>query len=360
MDFKELHRRHIEVVSRGIGAALDETGFAALVVHSGTPQKRTDADDQYWPLRPTPHFQHWLPRAEPGCLLIAVPGRRPLLVRPPVQSFWEAPPAPESDHFWGSFEVVETVPQLPAGRVAFVGDDASAAAALKIADVNPPELVRALDGLRVRKTPYEVACLAEANRRAAPGHEELRRLFRGADRSELELHLAFLGTTRQDDAETPYKNIVALGKHAATLHHVSYQKRAQPALSLLVDAGACFAGYCSDITRTWVKGGGAAASAFAQLISGMEAMQQRLCAQVRVGMPYEQLHDESHRQVAGILRQVGITRTSGEEAVAAGVTRAFYPHGLGHSLGLQCHDVGCATLKPRPYNPFLRNTTVIS
>ena len=212
----------------------------------------------------------------------------------------------------------------------------------------------------MHKTPYEVECLAEANRRAARGHEELRRLFQDADKSELELHLAFLGATRQDDAETPYKNIVALGKHAATLHHVSYAKRAEPAQSLLVDAGACFAGYCSDITRTWVKGAGAAASAFAQLVAGVEAMQQRLCGQVRVGMPYEQLHDESHRQVADILREAGISRLPADELVSRGITRAFYPHGLGHSLGLQCHDVGCALRPPREDNPFLRNTTEIA
>ncbi len=129
---------------------------------------------------------------------------------------------------------------------------------------------------------------------------------------------------------------------------------------LFVDAGVCFAGYCSDITRTWVKGGGAGATAFAQLVSGMEAMQQRLCAQVRVGMPYEQLHDESHRQVAGILREVGISRLPADELVSRGMTRAFYPHGLGHSLGLQCHDVGCALRPPREDNPFLRNTTDIA
>src|SRR5437870_2485842 len=204
MDLPYLHREHVGELSRDIATALEKTGFSALAVHSGAPLKRTDADDQYWPLRPTPHFQHWLPLAEAGCLLIAVPGRRPVLVRPPVQSFWEAPPAPESDHFWGSFEVVETVPQLPAGRVAFVGDD----------------------------------------------------------------------------------------------------------------AGAAVAGYGSESTRTWVKGGGAAASAFSELVAGMEAMQQRLCSQVRVGMPYEELHDASHRQVAEILRQVGISRLPADELVS--------------------------------------------
>ena len=94
-------------------------------------------------------------------------------------------------------------------------------------------------------------------------------------------------------------------------------------------------------------------------VAGVEAMQQRLCAAIEVGMQYEQLHDESHRQVAGILRQVGISRLSSEELVARGVTRAFYPHGLGHSLGLQTHDVGCALTKPRADNPFLRNTSII-
>jgi Xaa-Pro dipeptidase len=48
------------------------------------------------------------------------------------------------------------------------------------------------------------------------------------------------------------------------------------------------------------------------------------------------------------------------EAVPKNITRAFFPHGLGHSLGLQCHDVGCALVKPKPDNPFLRNTSIIA
>src|SRR5207302_1123816 len=162
----------VESLQRGVAAALEKTGFGALAIHSGSPVKRTEADDAYWSLRPTPHFQHWLPLAEPGGLLVVQPGKQPKLVRTLQPSFWEA-----------------------------------------------------------------------------PGHEQLRTLFASGDRAELELHLAFLGTTLQDDAETPYKNIVALGKHAATLHHISYEKRAAPAQSLLLDAGASFSGYCSDITR---------------------------------------------------------------------------------------------------------------
>src|SRR5712671_5289805 len=363
---EELHRAHVSRLASDTANALRQHGYDALVVHSGAPQKRTQADDQYWPLRVTPEFQHWLPLAEPGCALVVEPGRKPRLLRLRETNFWEALARPDTDHFWGSFDVTEVGSQaamrdlLPRARLAFIGDEAAAADAWGIAEVNPPQLVATLDELRVHKTPYEEECIAEANRRAAAGHEDLRRLFADGDRSELELHLAFLGATKQDDAETPYKNIVALGAHSATLHHVSYSKRAQPAQSLLVDAGASFAGYCSDVTRTWVKGGGAAGSAFAGLVAQVEAMQQRLCAQARVGLPYEALHDESHRQVGGILRETGLLKTSGEEAVAAGVTRAFYPHGLGHSLGLQCHDVGCAAVKPRPDNPFLRNTTVIS
>ena len=362
MDLESLHRAHIAQLSDGTAAALEMAGFAALLIHSGTPLKRTEADDSFWPLRPTPHFHHWLPLQEADCTLRIIPGQKPRLFRPAAQSFWEVPPPPETDHFWNAFEVSAGAPLLPAGRVAFVGDDLRVAAALGIAreGINPPGLIGALDQLRVRKTAYEIECLAEANRRAARGHEELRQLFQKGDRAELDLHLSYLGATRQDDAETPYKNIVALGKHAATLHHIAYRKRAQPAQSMLVDAGAGFAGYGSDITRTWVKGGGAAASAFAELVAGLEAMQQRLCGMVRIGLPYQELHDESHRQAAAVLRAVGISRLPADELVARGVTRAFYPHGLGHSLGLQTHDVGCALQPPRKDNPFLRNTTTIA
>jgi Xaa-Pro dipeptidase len=373
MDARELdglYFEHIAGLERRFARLLDEQGWDAVAIHSGSLVKRSQFDDQFWPLRPCPHFQYWLPLSEPDCLLVVRPGRRATLLRPKDRSFWEGPPTPESDAFADALDVLPVGEPavakrfLPGGRVAFVGEDPGRAREWGIdADAAcPPALVLALDALRTTKTAYEAACIAEANRRARAGHEALRDAFRAGGASELDLHLLFLRMTSQDDPETPYKNIVALGDHAATLHHVAYGRRPsqRAAESLLVDAGANCRGYGSDVTRTWVKGKGATVATFAQLVDGVEAMQQRLCAGLRVGMPYEQLHDESHRQVAAILRDAGVVRASVDEAVASGVTRAFYPHGLGHSLGLQTHDVGCALRAPREDNPFLRNTSDVA
>jgi Xaa-Pro dipeptidase len=128
----------------------------------------------------------------------------------------------------------------------------------------------------------------------------------------------------------------------------------------LLDAGAACNGYCSDVTRTYVKGTGATAATFGELIARTDAMQQRLCAAATVGKPYEQLHEEAHQQIGAILAELGVAKVGAEEVVATGLSRAFFPHGLGHSLGLTCHDVGCAEIKPKAKNPWLRNTTTIS
>ena len=371
MDLRQLYAQHIAHLQREYARILPEAGLDAVAIHSGSLKSRTSFDDQYWSLRAIPHFQHWLPLAEPDCALLIRPGQRPRLVWLRERNFWEKPAEPESSHWQDQFDIVHVEEAadarahlFPSGRLAFVGEDPTRAASWKLDDaMNPPQLVKQLDQLRVRKTPYEVFCLDAANRSSAEGHLRVAQAFRDGDRSELDLHLLYLSATKQDDPETPYKNIVALGEHAATLHHVSYGKRAptaRSAQSLLLDAGASCHGYCSDITRTYVRGTGEAAARFSELLKMTERMQQQLCAEAEPGLPYERLHERAHEEVGQILVGLGLAKMSAEEAVSTGVTRAFFPHGLGHSLGLQCHDVGCAELKPKPENPFLRNTTVIA
>ncbi len=356
------YTHHLQYLQRGTEAALAAHGFDALVLCSGTAAAKNRFDDQYWPLSPTPAFAHWCPLVEADAYVVVRPGKKPRLVRTVTDDFWEAPTPPESDHFWSAFEVVEVKPglagdALPGGKVAVVTRDQGTSPP---GTVNPPALIAALDLLRTKKTPYEVECLAEASRRAARGHKRLAQLFANGTPSELELHLAYLATTEQDDAAAPYKNIVALGAHAAVLHYVSYtRERIVGDTSLLVDAGAKVLGYGSDITRSYVRGSGAAAKRFGELLSHMEALQQEVIRRIKPGMPYEDLHDDTHRLLAVALRELGIGRASPDELVDKGITRALFPHGLGHSLGITVHDVGMKPRPPRPDNKFLRNTSVI-
>lgn len=347
---------HVRALQAAYAEVLKTNGFDGALIHSGSLVRKTIFDDQDWPLRTTPHFQHWIPLAEPDCFLLVRGDRKPTLFRPRATSFWETAPEPPAKFFFEAFDVVEVESWEKVhveGRVAFVGEREDRSFGLP----RDAALMRALDALRTKKTPYEVACIAEANRVAALGHEAVRKAFEAGETNELRLHLLFLESTQQDDPETPYKNIVASGKNAATLHHVTYRKDASGAPSLLVDAGATHFGYCSDVTRTHVRGGN---DAFAALVSAVDAMQKRLCAAIRAGAKYESLHDESHRQTSAFMRELGIVRELSAEAIdARGISRAFYPHGLGHSLGLQTHDVGCAPMAPRADNPFLRNTSVI-
>ncbi len=367
-ELEQTYAHHLETLARSYADALAEHRFDALVIDGGVATIKSRFDDDYWPLRPTPAFAHWLPLSEGEATLVIVPGERPRLLRAAVASFWDSPVEPESGHFWAHFEVISIAPDaisehLPRGKVAFIANDPARAAAVGAAAeaTNPPALLASLDQIRAVKTAYELTCLGEANRRAALGHQRLCERFLAEDASELELHLTYLQATSQDAYETPYRNIVARGAHAGVLHHLAYAR--QPARrtddSLLVDAGASYLGYASDITRTWVKGNSADARRFAALIDAVTAAQQRLCSELAPGLAYEELHERAHGYLGEILRDMEIAEATAEELVARGVTRTFFPHGLGHSLGLQVHDVGCRLKAPRAQNRFLRTTSVV-
>ncbi|WP_428265580.1 Xaa-Pro dipeptidase [Haliangium sp.] len=367
----ELYTQHLAVLQDGYAAALEEHGYDAVILHAGVEATQDPFDDQYWPLRPTPAYRHWLPWAKSGAAVLVQAGKRPALFYAEVDDFWHSELPPESDHFWAGFDEQVVTDDRPlaaavAGvRAAFIGSSTAPAEALGVPAeaINPAPLLAALDQVRARKTAYERECIARANRRAAAGHDRVRELFLAGDCSELELHLAYLEATGQDDLDTPYKNIVAMDEHAAILHHVCYGRERPRGKnrSLLIDAGATCLGYASDITRTYVKGTGVLVDTFRRLIDGVTALQAEIYRRIEHGLAYEALHDQAHEILAPLLIELGIApRASAEELVASGATRAFLPHGLGHSLGLQVHDVGCRPVEPRPDNPYLRNTSTIA
>jgi len=368
----DLYRDHTAELTRRTAEACTAQGLDGVVVHSGTALKKSRFDDQHWSLVIVPTFRHWLPLAVEGCALWVRPGDKPVLFHNVAQSYWDSPAVVERAHFWSAFDVrpisaaaeIRTALAAHVGRLAFVGEDDAFGRALGFADdrLAPAELMKALDATRVTKTAYELECQREAGRRAAKGHLAVARAFFNGTPSELDLHLLYLQETEQDDADAPYKGIVALDEHAATLHHVAYGRTRGEARTLLTDAGAACLGYQSDITRTVCKARGGAADVFRVLLAEVNALQQVLIAGVRPGRPYQELHDEAHVLLAHALRKTGVAKAtmSAEALVASGVTRKLFPHGLGHSLGVQTHDVGCRLIAPKNDNPYLRNTTDIA
>jgi Xaa-Pro dipeptidase len=361
---------HVSERRKKTEAALAATGFDALVLSSGRPFVYF-ADDASPPHRPTPHFAHWLPLAGPQHLLLVRPGQRPRLVHFAPEDYWYEQ-APLDHPFWATeYEIAEVGAaerawselELPR-RTAYVGDDPAAARAAGIAEAaqNPPELVARLDWDRSYKTPYEVACLEAATRAAAPGHRAARAAFEGGA-SELAIHQAYVQALGCTDADLPYASIVALDEKGATLHYEKKRTQGNGRV-LLIDVGAKHLGYGCDITRTWTARD--CPAAFVELVRGLDALQQELCARVRPGLAYGELHHQAHVAIADLLAAIGVLQRGGEQAVAHGLTRPFFPHGLGHFLGIQVHDVaghqaapqGGRVPPPAQY-PYLRTTRTI-
>lgn len=359
-----LYAEHLAEISRRAASALAEAPadaaqdrqnggngvsgreFAGVVFHAGH-RETYYADDLAVPFRTLPHFKRFAPLPGPEHLLLLRPGEPVRLVRVVPADYWEETPALPAHPFVESLDVREA-PSFEAAAVllgdvadcAFIGTSPACAARLGLAPeaFAPRVLLARLDWARGEKTAYEVECIRAATRRAAAGHAAARAgALSGA--TEREIHAAYLAASEQLDGDTPYPNIIAWDDRAAVLHYQAKRATApSPGHTFLIDAGATANGYASDITRTYALPG--SHPVFREALDRMEALQQRLVNEVRPGRSYEALHGKAIRGVAEILSAIGVLRVGPEEAMERGLARAFLPHGLGHHLGLQVHDVG--------------------
>jgi Xaa-Pro dipeptidase len=367
-----LYAAHLNVLKTRADAALERAGLDHLVVPSGTLHYQL-FDDRDYPYAANPQFKAWLPLTRnPGSWLVHTPGERPRLVYLQPHDYWHVVPEAPNGYWLEHFDVVvirepdEAQQHLPknATRCAILGEAQSALGKYgAFAPNNPPAVVDYLEYHRAFKTPYEIAMMREATRHGVRGHRAAERAFR-AGASEFGIHLAYCQAVGQDPNELPYGNIVALNEHGAVLHYTDFARLPpKPVRSFLIDAGASHGGYASDITRTYAADTGAE---FQSLVAAVDAAQQTMGAQVRAGADYKQLHLDAHLALAAILKDFGVIKVSPEGALASGVSSAFFPHGLGHGIGLQVHDVagfaasdaGGTIAKPDGH-PYLRLTRVL-
>jgi Xaa-Pro dipeptidase len=219
--------------------------------------------------------------------------------------------------------------------VAYIGPDGFAAQT-DPASINPPDLLSRLHYDRAVKTAYEIECMRRASELGARGHRAALAAFRRGE-SEYEAHMHYLEACAQREQEMPYNNIVAYNENSAVLHYQHLERAAPaPLRSFLIDAGAQYRGYASDITRTYA----AAPCRFADLVKAVDAAQQVLCGEIVAGRDYREVHLSAHRRLGDVMQEIGLTKLPGQAALELGVTSVFFPHGIGHLLGVQVHDVG--------------------
>jgi Xaa-Pro dipeptidase len=361
---------HILAVCERTAQALSSCGYDGLLVYSGSPVPVFE-DDRTYPFEANAPFKVWVPLSDaPGSFVWFVPGSSPKLIIERPEDYWHKAPSLPQGYWVRHFEVQTATDGVAArallppdlSRVAYIGEVFDGLDDFRIGAINPRPLLRRLDYARAAKTPYELVCLREANRLGALGHMAAAAAF-AAGASEFEIELAFLEACGLREQELPYNPIIALNASAAVLHYQVLEKDAPfERHSLLIDAGAEFAGYASDITRTYAR----TDRDFAALIERMDEMQQSLCAGVRAGVDWRDVQLRAHQLTAELLRDADLIRCTAAEAVSTGLTRVFLPHGIGHLLGLEVHDVGGlmrtaegGEIERPDGHPYLRLTRVL-
>ncbi len=156
---------------------------------------------------------------------------------------------------------------------------------------------------------------------------------------EYELQADLERDFRANDAWPAYGSIVGAGANACILHYRGNNARSHDGDLVLIDAGAEFRGYASDITRTFPVNGRFSAEQRA-LHDLVGAAQAAALAQARPGVPYEAGHLAAVQTLTEGLLRLGLLQGTLEENIAQGHYQRFYRHKTGHWLGLDVHDVG--------------------
>lgn len=369
-DQSVMYAQHINMLQHRTREALARESIDGLVIHSGQG-KRLFLDDNNYPFKVNPQFKAWLPVVDnPNCWLIVNGVDKPKLVFYQPVDFWHVVPQTPTDFWVEQFDIIYlkqanmVEKHLPYDRskYAYIGEYIEVAKALGFELVNPDRVMHYLHYHRAYKTEYELSCMRQSNAIAVRAHTAAKEAF-FAGASEFEINQAYLLAAKQGDNDVPYNNIVALNQNTAILHYMVLQtQKPQEHLSFLIDAGACYNGYASDITRTYCT----KTHEFADMIKAVNALNLSLIDMLKPGTSYVDIHKAAYLGIGNILSEFNVLNLQGEDLVEKGIVSTFFPHGIGHMLGLQVHDVAGhvaddrGTPKPSPeQHPFLRCTRII-
>ena len=352
--------------------ALKGVEVAGVLLHSGSLDTYF-GDDRVIDFNAYSHYLRWIPINKPDQFVLYIPGEKPKYFQVIPNDYWHEQKIECGDWIYGNVNVVpikivdEIKSYLKNDDLAYIGPNPTLAEKFNIStsQINCQEILNYLNFKRAYKTEYEVLQIKEANKLAIVGHQAARECFLN-DGNEYEIHMAYLKACSILESDSPYTNIVALGEKSAILHYQNKRnENAQKEKNLLIDAGCRINGYASDITRTSVKM--SIDSLYRDLLVGMEYVEQELVNLVKPGVGYPDLHSDALIKIGKLLLDHSICFGSLEGLLNNEIPHLFMPHGVGHLLGVQVHDLGGhlkdinGTIEvPPAHSPFLRNTRVMS
>jgi Xaa-Pro aminopeptidase len=330
------------------------------VLASGSPRPRAYAANQYR-FRAKSHFLYFVGAHLPGAALLFTDGSVTLFVQPeqPGDALWTGPRPSLSDlaRIHG-FDDVRPVDQL-ADAIASAGAPAATLATedgpssdwlsgllgrtIKPCTANNLEpgtadaaLADAMISLRLTHDADAIAQLRLAAAATADAHIAAMRATRSSVH-ERQVYGALQGHLRSRGFEDSFLPIIST--HGEILHNETYEHEIAPGDLLLCDAGAeTPEGWAGDITRVWPVSGRFSDSQRA-LYDVVLDVQQAAIAACRKGTRYRHVHDLAKRRMVERLRDLGIFRGDVDGLVERGAAAIFFPHGIGHLLGLDAHDM---------------------
>ena len=206
------------------------------------------------------------------------------------------------------------------------------------ADIIIGKLQKAMDQARVVKTDYEVAMIRQANYVSSLAHKKIAEHFMNMT-NEADIEAMFLGVCAARGAKMQsYPVIAGAGINASTLHYGANDQPLKGKKVVVIDAGCEWDLYASDITRS-LPIDGTWEGRSKEIHSLVQKMQDECISRIKPGVRFYKLHNLASEIAVDGLLDLGILQGDREEILKIGAGAAFFPHGLGHHVGLEVHDV---------------------
>jgi Xaa-Pro aminopeptidase len=302
-----------------------------VLVGAGLPISIPGGADQTFPYKPHPEYFWLTGRHREGGVMAYDPREGWTLFETPLSV---------SEQIWGGSEVLvgHPIEQLDewlksrSGRaVRWLGVPKEGAA--------DEEFRIKLTHARRPKDTLEIELMAEAIKATAVGHEVARSLIKpGITERQLQIELE-AAMFRAGGDGLGYATIVGSGPNSAVLHFAPTNRQVGKDEVVLIDAGGEVNSYTADVTRTHPANG--AFTADQQMIyDAVLLANQQVIEGCIVGTEWRELHKFAALSMAASLQKMGLIRCSAQEAFDSELISLFFPHGIGHMVGLGVRDAG--------------------